>query len=217
MFLCLAVIICAVVGIVVRFSYVQNGFGTENYRFMPWPVNASMVFSKDNLKITSVNDLVRDSDVIVKCKFTGGMTISDSEYYFPVNVEKVYKGDNTLYNNNIIIEEDIYTFVSQKSINSIGGLFPLKQGEDYILLLKKDNVSKYFAEKDIRNSEYKLLTESPFGEYRISNFKSVIVPNLNNSINYISFTKTYDFLVDSKATLDEYSLFRSQLLSKFYY
>lgn len=212
--LLIPVVVCAVIGIVIRLSYVPNSFGTESYRFQPWPVNAETVFSNNKMEVQNADDLMSYADLVIKCRYTGGQVISSTEYYIPVTVEEVYVGNKALLNQQIIIKEGIATFIKEKLINSYGGLFPIKQDEDYIMLLKKDNLNDYFNADDIRNSKYKVLTNSPFGMYRISDFKSTVVPPVDNSTNYSSYRTTYDFLVDSQATIDKYSLLRTQLLAE---
>lgn len=82
--------------------------------------------------------------------------------------------------------------------------------------MKKDPVSGYFSQDDIRNQKYTLLTDSPLGLYRVSGFSAAAVSALDTSRDYRSYMENYDFLVDSQETLDRYEAIRDQLLTKLF-
>lgn len=207
------VAVTAVTALAARFSYLPDGSGVLNYKY-----NFNTVYAKDLLSgslwetsASSAADLYKQADVVAACKFTGNRYISTDAFYSTVSVDRIYKGSGSLKGHDILVIEYALTSVRNHSVVMSTGQTPLKKGEEYILLLTKKKTSGYRAAGDIMSSEYSVLTNSPFGKYRVSEMqqkpvigKPAVLKDLNN----------YDYATDDLSSIKLYDRFRNSLFEK---
>ena len=215
--LAFSVLLCAAIGLIIRLSYVPNGSGVDGYQCLLGGNGLNedgYILNNHNYRITTLESLTDNADTMVKCKIEPGRMISPSEYYTPALVEKVYQGDGALKSSRIYLVETIATFPDKALVNCVQGLLPLKEGEEYIVLLHKQYTSRCYDKNDIRNLKYENVTDSAFGEYPLAGFHAF----LNKAGGYANFgelKKKYNFQLDDQAQLAMYSKFRDQVLAKY--
>jgi hypothetical protein len=205
------VIFCIIVATVVRFSYTNCGNEIYTYTFAATIPSTNKILSKNN--ITTVDDLINQSDIIVKCKYSGYRQITSDAFYSEVLISDVYKGDKSLIGKNINIIENVYTFPENRYLNSIDGYIPLQVNVEYLLILKHAQFDKLRHLSDFENKEYYVLTNSPFGSYRVTQTQSGLVnSNINMTLKTI---KDLDIVTNDKKVLDIYNSYRNGIISKF--
>lgn len=158
--------------LIVRASYTNNAADFYNYPY------SSVYFaneSKQNLLkdygYKSFSDIIDKSELIVKCKMQPGRIITVGEFYTPVKVLDVYKGNKKLRGRQLQIIEYITKQVMYNELNADYGYVPLYAGNDYILCLTKRKWSRDKILSGYENSEYYVTTLSAFGMFRTVNKK----------------------------------------------
>lgn len=139
-FVIFILIICAVIGIIVRHSF-QNDLSPCMYIDNP-RYKARIDYDMNNCYILpeaveDLDDLESPSDVIVKIKVNSenerymhtGQTVTEA------NIMEIYKGD--IEAEKIYILEPIYYFKAGDRVCSTEGYYWLREDEEYIMFLKR--------------------------------------------------------------------------------
>ncbi|MCH3972233.1 MAG: hypothetical protein LKE53_05635 [Oscillospiraceae bacterium] len=143
----------------------------QTYQFSSSLYDSIETIFKKN-KIKDEEDLINQSDLIIKGKFTGERKITTHAFYSTVTAEDVYKGDKSFKGHNIIYTESIEVFNNTKFLNSLSFMcLPLQKGREYILLLKKYPFNKARKLDDIQKKQYYLITNSALGYFPLNNAK----------------------------------------------
>jgi hypothetical protein len=173
------------------------------------------IFKKN--KIKDEEDLINQSDLIIKAKFTGERTITTQAFYSTVTAEDVYKGDKSLKGQNIIYTEPVAIFKDMKYFAGGSDMcLPLQKGREYVLLLKKYPFNKARKLNDIQKKQYYLITSSALGYFSLGNAKQTKFFNDKDEVSpktTLDTMKGLDIYASSKAQLDKYYDLKNKVFS----
>lgn len=201
-----------------RFSYTNLG-----EKYYNWYYNTSLDHEdksdvSDMLKgcsISSCTDIFNKADLVVKCRTEGRKTITDSLFYTPVRVLKVYRGNQSLAGKQITLLEDIKINNYFKSLDSSYGYVPLQSGQDYVLCLNKKQWNPRKIPSKAESIQYFITSDSAFGVYRVSSRRQTKLYHYDSKKNTINSTMGADVLTDSPDILDQYYGLKSELFQKY--
>ena len=116
------IIVCFGISIKTRASY-KSGL-QERILNYDYKANDKLedVFNKSNINISefhSSSDLIEQSDLIVKCHFSGNRQVTDEAFYTSVFVKDVYKGNKELKGKTLTVIETVY-IIENYNITQIG-------------------------------------------------------------------------------------------------
>ena len=214
----LAILLVAVITAgVVRSSYTDViSKEYQTYQFSSSLYDSIKAIFKKN-KIKDEEDLINQSDLIIKGKFTGERKITEQVFYSTVTAEDVYKGDESLKGQEIIYTESISTFKERKFLNSASYMcLPLQKDREYILLLKKYPFNKARKLDDIQKKQYYLITNTSVGCLPLDNPKQTKFFKYEDELSQkttLDTMKGLDIYASSKSQLDEYYNLKNKVLS----
>lgn len=216
----LAILLVAVITAgVVRGSYTDViSKEYQTYQFSS-SLNDSIetIFKKN--KIKDEEDLINQSDLIIKGKFTGERKITTQAFYSTVTAEDVYKGDKSFKGQNIIYTETIAVFKETKFLNGSSGMcLPLQKDREYILLLKKFPFNKARKLDSIQKKVYYLITNTSVGCFPLGNAKQTRFFKYEDELSQkttLGTMKGLDIYASSKSQLDEYYEVKSKVFPLF--
>lgn len=190
------VLLCVAFAVAVRFSYTNVGDKIYDYSYVSGG-NLTDLFKTN--KITSSSDLIAQSDIIVKAKYTGDRKVTSDAFYSTVKVSKVYKGNQAIKGANLCVIEPMAVFTKNKYVNASPSPFlvPLQAGDEYILLLKQMQFDPKRKLDDFQKSQYYPVTKGAFGCYRFSNRNQSQIMDENRTYT-INSLKNFDIFTYEK-------------------
>lgn len=210
--------VCFSAAIITRASYRNDLLERiQNYSYFS---NDKLQNVSDKEKIHSPDDLIRQSDVIVKCRFSGNRRITDEAFYTPVSISDIYKGNTGLKGKTITIVETVETVENEKItpkchlLLSESFYIPLQKKNDYILLLKKLPLNPAEKADAFLDSQYYPVAQSAFGVYRISDMKQTkLIDVEKENIPFHQLSK-FDLFATKQNELDTYYRYKQQIFEK---
>lgn len=206
-----AVLLCVVFAVAVRFSYTNAGDKIYDYNFVS---GGDMTDLFKTNKITSSSDLMAQSDVIVKAKYIGERKVTSDAFYSNVKVLNVYKGDQTIKGANLCVIEPLAVFTQNKFVNaSRAFLIPLQPDGEYLLCLKHMQFDSARTLDSFQKSQYYPVTQGAFGCYRFSNKNQTKIMDDNKTYT-INSLKGLDIFTDDRKVLNTYNQYKEQIFSR---
>ncbi|QIB26966.1 hypothetical protein [Caloranaerobacter azorensis] len=163
----------------------------------------------------SLSDLINDSDVIVR-----GSALNERMYLHEATltafkVNTVYKGSQDIVGTNIYIFEPSSFNFEYKFFRVYDGYSLMKEGNEYILFLKKWRYTEYldynpyYKNKDI----YILAHNSGIDKYNVKadSFSEI----MSKDKKYYGQIAQYDFYVYDKNEMDKYIKIKNEVLNYF--
>ncbi|KGG80543.1 hypothetical protein Y919_05775 [Caloranaerobacter azorensis H53214] len=207
----ISILIALVTAIIVRTSIIDisdvKAADLEKFRVM----NGGSI-REINL---SLSDLINDSDVIVR-----GLALNERMYLHEATltafkVNTVYKGSQDIVGTNIYIFEPSSFNFEYKFFRVYDGYSLMKDGNEYILFLKKWRYTEYldynpyYKNKDI----YILAHNSGIDKYNVNanSFSEI----MSKDKKYYGQISQYDFYVYDKNEMDKYIKIKNEVLNYF--
>lgn len=201
---------------IVRGSYTNNG-----KKFYTYPYNSVYMQNepKENLLkengYSSYSDILKKSELIVKCTAQAGRTITVSAFYTPIKVLTVYKGSHALAGRQLILIENVTKQSNYNELNADFGYLPLYAGNEYVLCLTKKKWNRYKIPSAYEASEYYVTSVSAFGVFRTGNEKQTKLFPYPAKGTTIDNLKGNDIMTDGKNVLKQYYALKDLLFSTY--
>ncbi|NYE57104.1 hypothetical protein [Carboxydothermus ferrireducens] len=207
----LVIVIALITAGVVRASYVDTDkISPDNLE--KYKIISLGGINEGNL---SFSDLVNDSEVIVK-----GIALDERKYLHGASlasfkVVSVYKGDRSLKDKTIYIFEPSFFNFKYKTFYIYNGYNFMKNGDKYILFLKKWPYNRYVRYNPFyRNKDLYLLSHnSGIDKYNVNNV--LFNKFVSEEQKYYGQIKQYEFIAYSKEEVDKYNEIKRKVLSNF--
>lgn len=210
----LVVLACAAVALVVRLSYTSPDRSIYDYILNP---ENSFFWDKEPLVPPDANEIINQSDMIVKAKFDGQRDFNDNGFYTTVTVSEVYQGDQTWVGKQLCVIEELAIIDFTQYLNTGGRVYlPLQEGEEYILLLKWVDFLPQRELTPRQATECYPTTQSSLSTYRLTNtVQTELFEYREDHPVTLNSMKGLDLAVNRQADLDYYYKTKNEIFEQF--
>lgn len=202
------ILACILFAADVRSSYADPAVDLDSYEL-------SVLQSLDTASFPDVDTLLSQSDLVARITFDGSRTIAPDALYSNVTVSKVYRGDANLTGRQLCIVEPLYVFTATKFVNTAPHVYmPLRQGGDYLLLLKKVQFDSARILTDEQKIQYYPATQSVLSVFPVSDTQQTQVLSDGDSVRLGDLARM-DIPTKNPSELNFYNKIKSNLFNKF--
>lgn len=199
--------ICAVFATVTRFDYSEIKPETiQNYSFRSSGLDSVL----EESACEDFSDCVEAADFVIIGSYSGENSFTDEAIYSKIKVEKVLKGENLP--EEITFIDTVYIYPPNSFMTMSNGRIPLKDGCQYLFLLKKAEYDPgRYLPAEIKDPYYPIF-QSALGCYEITESQQDVYFNSDENYTLNTLQENTQVWVESQSELDLYNSFQKQVL-----
>ncbi|MGL5152171.1 MAG: hypothetical protein ACRC7N_16575 [Clostridium sp.] len=213
-------ILCVFVGIYTRNSFIDDvsdgrlEYYSSDLRFF---MTSSLESGSKREKITDVDELSNEADLILKVKITENKEYKAYSFLTECNVVEIYSNKR-----NLELKEKIYIYdpswysVPHKSYMAMEGYNFLKKGDEYLVFLNTIEVPDGYKLSNKEMSTFNL-TNTKISRFNLQEDDNVILletDNLDKGIKYTELNE-YERIFDSRADMESYLSIKKYVKNKY--
>ncbi|MDI3476781.1 MAG: hypothetical protein PWQ59_306 [Thermoanaerobacterium sp.] len=200
-----------IVGFAVRTSFINaNSVGVNDLE--KFKIMRIGTISEDNL---SLSNLINDSDVVVRGKALDEKMYLHGATMRQFKVDIVFKGDKDIKDTTVYIFEPSYFDFTHNLFYIYCGYNLMKDGEEYILFLKKWPYTNYLRYNPYYKNKniYVLSHNNGIDKYSVNDH--LLTKVVSDSQEFYGQISQYDFCGYSKDEVNKYNKVKSEVLNYF--